>query len=117
MIHGDACFAYFNKIWGIPRVRAQTALDNSGTGASLLGGVTPIIPTILTGMIDPYDCWVPSLRARKRRSQAIGQCDRAIAIRPSRTVRRIKERGGEAEHWRHSSLMSLSLIFESDRGV
>jgi len=19
MIHGDACFAYFNKIWGIPR--------------------------------------------------------------------------------------------------
>jgi hypothetical protein len=23
----------------------------------------------------------------------------------------------EAEHWRHSSLMSLSLIFESDRGV
>jgi hypothetical protein len=19
IIHGDACFAYFNKIWGIPR--------------------------------------------------------------------------------------------------
>jgi hypothetical protein len=19
MIHGDACFAYFNKIWGIPQ--------------------------------------------------------------------------------------------------
>jgi len=21
MIHGDACFAYFNKIWGIPERR------------------------------------------------------------------------------------------------
>jgi hypothetical protein len=36
MIHGDACFAYFNKIWGIPRSgwqslvisRAETSYSN-----------------------------------------------------------------------------------------
>jgi hypothetical protein len=25
IIHGDACFAYFNKIWGIPHLRADIA--------------------------------------------------------------------------------------------
>jgi hypothetical protein len=25
MIHGDACFAYFNKIWGIPAARGARA--------------------------------------------------------------------------------------------
>jgi hypothetical protein len=25
IIHGDACFAYFNKIWGIPTAPAVTA--------------------------------------------------------------------------------------------
>jgi hypothetical protein len=24
MINGNACFAYFNKIWGIPQFRLQT---------------------------------------------------------------------------------------------
>jgi hypothetical protein len=24
IIHGDACFAYFNKIWGIPRDKNET---------------------------------------------------------------------------------------------
>jgi hypothetical protein len=27
IIHGDACFAYFNKIWGIPEGRMPTALQ------------------------------------------------------------------------------------------
>jgi hypothetical protein len=32
IIHGDACFAYFNKIWGIPRFApnlagSQTVVD------------------------------------------------------------------------------------------
>jgi len=22
ILHGDACFAYFNKVWGIPRPRS-----------------------------------------------------------------------------------------------
>jgi hypothetical protein len=39
----------------------------------LLGGATPVIPTILTGMINPCNCWMPSMRARKRRGQAIGR--------------------------------------------
>jgi hypothetical protein len=27
IIHGDACFAYFNKIWGIPKGRADSVID------------------------------------------------------------------------------------------
>jgi hypothetical protein len=27
MIHGDACFAYFNKIWGIPSDHDDTLLS------------------------------------------------------------------------------------------
>jgi hypothetical protein len=28
MIHGDACFAYFNKIWGIPRMPPNVRLSD-----------------------------------------------------------------------------------------
>jgi hypothetical protein len=32
MIHGDACFAYFNKIWGIPAFQAyHTYSETSGS--------------------------------------------------------------------------------------
>jgi hypothetical protein len=62
------------------RARVQSAPDNSGqsafndcNAASLLGGDTPIIPTFLTGMINPCNCWMPSMHARKRRGQAIGR--------------------------------------------
>jgi len=24
MTHGDACFAYFNKIWGIPHIKGAS---------------------------------------------------------------------------------------------
>ena len=27
IIHGDACFAYFNKIWGIPLTHAIDDID------------------------------------------------------------------------------------------
>ncbi len=27
MINGNACFAYFNKIWGIPKVAAADPLE------------------------------------------------------------------------------------------
>jgi len=30
IIHGDACFAYFNKIWGIPRLRFELQLAATG---------------------------------------------------------------------------------------
>jgi hypothetical protein len=30
MIHGDACFAYFNKIWGIPLSRHCGVLARYG---------------------------------------------------------------------------------------
>jgi hypothetical protein len=33
IIHGDACFAYFNKIWGIPScptIAVKEALDGIG---------------------------------------------------------------------------------------
>src|SRR5262245_61868140 len=30
MIHGDACFAYFNKIWGIPRAEIAPILNSYG---------------------------------------------------------------------------------------
>jgi hypothetical protein len=28
MIHGDACFAYFNKIWGIPKALFRVILNS-----------------------------------------------------------------------------------------
>jgi hypothetical protein len=31
IIHGDACFAYFNKIWGIPQHEAGWRQSNSKT--------------------------------------------------------------------------------------
>jgi hypothetical protein len=30
MIHGDACFAYFNEIWGIPRKYAVKQYSSLG---------------------------------------------------------------------------------------
>jgi hypothetical protein len=32
IIHGDACFAYFNKIWDIPRGAAEVSLMRGMTG-------------------------------------------------------------------------------------
>jgi hypothetical protein len=34
MIHGDACFAYFNKIWGIPSVTSLVGLGAPDAGAA-----------------------------------------------------------------------------------
>ena len=31
IIHGDACFAYFNKIWGIPRIAISEGRVNNET--------------------------------------------------------------------------------------
>jgi hypothetical protein len=30
IIHGHACFAYFNKIWDIPASSIATAIDGTG---------------------------------------------------------------------------------------
>jgi hypothetical protein len=40
MIHGDACFAYFNKIWGIPDLHPAVARSITGAGASPGNSVT-----------------------------------------------------------------------------
>jgi hypothetical protein len=45
MIHGDACFAYFNKIWGIPSCLALVSLL-ALLGVMTLGGVIYVLGTV-----------------------------------------------------------------------
>ncbi len=35
--HGNACFAYFNKIWGIPFGRLLSGEEKSGHAADIAG--------------------------------------------------------------------------------
>jgi hypothetical protein len=42
IIHGDACFAYFNKIWGIPRTVAEEAGEPGNAGTTGTEGLKEI---------------------------------------------------------------------------
>jgi hypothetical protein len=50
--HGDACFAYFNKIWGIPNLAfCQQAVKSlgEGRGAAGEGRLSGELPTCQAG--------------------------------------------------------------------
>jgi hypothetical protein len=55
MIHGDACFAYFNKIWGIP-ISVRLLGQWPKVRISLLGNLGRCDPTTgcLQGLTDDF---------------------------------------------------------------
>src|SRR5262249_12727799 len=66
MIHGDACFAYFNKIWGIPqtsalnRIRIKLSNASAPTRALILA-LFAAVSAVLSNFVGSKILWVQTL--------------------------------------------------------
>ena len=79
MIHGDACFAYFNKIWGIPPNEDESHL-NFKSAQSMHDIVRKLLQSIgfrepedvsIARAVEANDAFVDALQRIKQDAQAL----------------------------------------------